>query len=261
MIYLEDITGKRVHVSVHIEGTTNSSFLADLGNVYGVEHVLVYKLPQKRFIRLSDIPINPAQSLIKMGREFLVNTPFFNSPPQVTGDETRGELWYKRKELPDNTTAVHGYFTPSLFKGVFENPFISIILKDPLERLISLFEEWTQTKGDVNWRITIPYNKKINFTKFALHENFINFQSRCLGNRRLGDYDLVGVTECQAGFIAQLNNKDWTGYVNQKSSVIQLDKPRYKNLDITSSFLDHFQELNERDYAIYNQAKEYMGFC
>ena len=258
---MEDITGQRVHVSVHIEGTTNPSFLAELGNIYGIEHVLVYKLPQKRFIRLSDIPLNPAQSLIRMGRELLVNTPFFNSSTKETGYENGGELWFQRMELPDDTAAVFGHFTPSLFKGVFENPFVSIILKDPLERMISLFEEWTQTKGDVNWRSSIPFNKKINFTVFALQETFINFQSRCLGNRRLGDYDLVGVAECQAGFIAQLKNKDWTGYVNQKSSVIQLAKPKYKNLDITPGFLDQFQELNELDYSIYNQAKEYMGLC
>jgi len=260
--FLADITRQRVHVNVHIEGTTNSSFLVELGNIYGPNRVLVYKLPQKRFIRLSEIPLKPAQSLLKMGKDLLVNTPFFNnSSSDKNNDPSIENLWFKRKELPADTAAVYGYFTPSIFKGVFENPFFSIILKDPLERMISLYEEWNNTKGIVGWRVNIPFDKNSSFVDFAVEEGFSNFQSRCMGSKRLGDYDLVGVAECQEGFIAQLKNKDWKGYVNQKSSEIQLDRPKYKNLGITSDFLKHFQELNHMDYSIYQQAKEYMGFC
>jgi hypothetical protein len=259
---LADITRQRVHVNVHIEGTTNSSFLAELGDIYGPDRVLVYKLPQKRFIRLSDIPHKPAQSLIQMGKDLLVNTPFFNNSSSAEKKNPSDEnLWFMRKELPADTAAVYGYFSPSLFKGVFENPFFSIILKDPLERMITLHEDWNNAKGIVDWRVNIPFNKKTSFINFAIKEEFNNFQSRCLGSKRLGDYDLVGVAECQAGFIAQLKNKDWKGFVNQKPSKIQLDHPKYINLGVTSEFLELFQELNHMDYAIYQQAKEYMGFC
>ncbi|MCJ7718157.1 MAG: hypothetical protein MUO54_16780 [Anaerolineales bacterium] len=259
---MTDITSQRVHVSVNIEGTTNSSFLAELGNIYGSEHVLVYKLSQKKFIRLSEIPLKPGQSLIKMGKDLLVNSPLFNN--NASDEKTSSQdqtIWYPRRDLPADTAAVHGHFTPSLFKGVIENPFISIVLKDPLERMISLYEEWVFAKGDVDWRVKIPFNKKTKFINFAVEEIFCNFQSRSLGNKRLGDYDLVGVAECQAGFIAQLKNKDWTGYVKQKSGRNQLERPKYKNLEITSDFLDHFQSINQMDYAIYQQAKEFMGYC
>ena len=259
---MADITRQRIHVNVHIEGTTNSSFLTELGSIYGSDRVLIYKLPQKRFIRLSDIPLKPAQSLIKMGKDLLVNAPFFNNNPiNENNDPSDENLWFKRKELPVDTAAVYGYFTPSLFKGIFENPFFSVILKDPLERTISLYEEWNNFKGIVGWRANIPFDKNMSFVDFAVDEGFCNFQSRCLGNKRLGDYDLVGVTECQAGFIAQLKNKDWKGYVNQEPPEIQLDRPKFKNLGITSDFLNHFQELNHMDYSIHQQAKEYMGFC
>jgi len=257
---LADITRQRVHVNVHIEGTTNSSFLAELGNIYGSDRVLIYRLPQKRFIRLSDIPLKPAQSLLKIGKDLLVNAPFFNNSPSVENKNPSDEnLWFKRKELPVDTAAVYGYFTPSLFKGIFENPFFSIILKDPLERMISLYEEWNNSKGSGGWRVNIPFDKNFSFVDFAVQEEFCNFQSRCLGNKRLGDYDLVGVSEYQAGFVAQLKNKNWKGYVNQEPPEIQLDCPKFKNLGITSDFLKHFQELNHMDYSIHQQAKEYMG--
>lgn len=259
---MEDITGGRVHISVHIEGTTNSSFLSELGNIYGAEHVLVYKLSQKRFFRLSDLPHNPAASLIKIGKDLLENTPLFSQIiPENGGVSPSPEEGFSRKDLPPDTTVIHGHFTPNLLRGVFDNPFISIILRDPLERIISLYEEWKAKQGNVDWRVKIPFRKNLRFRTFALRDDFVNFQSKSLGSQRLGDYDLVGVAECQPGFIAQLRNKDWTGYVNSSAEEYPLHKPRYKSLDIDEKFVEEFRELQQMDYAIYQQAKEFMGFC
>lgn len=256
------ITDQRVHVSVQIEGNTNTSFLNDLGNIYGAERVLVYKVSLKRFVRLSELPQSPTSSLLRIGKGLLENTPFFNNNSDEKEQEsTEQKKFYARKELPADTAVVHGQFTPSLLKGIFDNPFISIILKDPLERMISLYEDWKSLKGETDWRINIPYDKDLLFTDFVYQDGFLNFQSKCLGNRRLGDYDLVGVAECQPGFIAQLKNKDWTGYIKQKSTGYQLDKPRYKNLGITSEFLENFQIANQMDYSIHQQAKEFIGYC
>ena len=259
---MEDITGGRVHVSVDIEGTTNSSFLSELGNIYGADHVLVYNLSQKRFHRLSDLPQNPAASLLKIGKDLLENAPLLSQIlPENEGPEPNPEDGYPRNGLPADTALVHGQFTPSLFKGIFDNPFISIILRDPLERMITLYKEWQGKEGKVDWRVSIPYKKGISFQDFALHETFINYQSKSLGSKRLGDYDLVGVTECQAGFIAQLKNIDWTGLINNTPTGYALDKPRYKSLAISEEFLEEFQAAHQMDYSIYQQAKEFMGIC
>lgn len=259
---MEDITGNRIHISVHIEGTTNSSFLAELGGIYGAERVLVYQLSRKRFVRLSDLPIHPAANLIKLGKDLLENAPILGQI--LPGRDDRGdgsEEGFTRKDLPAETAVVHGHFTPSLFRGIFDNPFISILLKDPLDRMIFLYKEWKNKKGEVDWRATVPFQPKMPFQEFALQETFMNFQSQSLGDRRLGDYDLVGVAECQAGFIAQLKNKDWTDLINLDSSGYQLNKSPYKNLGITPEFVEEFQDANQMDYSIYQQAKEFMGFC
>jgi hypothetical protein len=251
----------RVHVSVQIEGNTDSSFLTNLGNIYGTERVLIYKLSQKRFIRLCDLPQTPASFLLKIGKKLLSNSLLFdnnsNDSELALFDQ---KSFFARKELPEDTAAVYGYFTPSLFKGIFDNPFISIILKDPLERMISLYEEWNNLRGETDWRINIPYDEELGFTDFVYQDGFINFQSKCLGNRRLGDYDLVGVSECQSGFIAQLRNKDWTGYIKNKSTSYKLDKTKYKKLGITSDFVEEFKTANQMDYAIHQQAKEFIGY-
>ena len=127
--------------------------------------------------------------------------------------------------------------------------------------MITLYQEWKAHQGEVAWRSVIPYSDKINFRDYALNEESINYQSRCLGSRRLGDFDLVGVAECQDAFIAQLRNKDWTGFVENNTREITLDKPRYKNLGITEEFLEEFESWNELDYLIYQQAREFMGYC
>lgn len=246
---------QRIHVSVAIEGTSNSSYLADLAKLYGAECVLVYQLPEKIFIRLSEIPLNPLQSLLKKGKKLL------RSESADPGEGLPGQTWYTRKHLPDDTKAVHGYFTPSLFRGTIENPFTSIILRDPLERTIAIYEEWKAHKGDVDWRFEIPWDKKMDFESFAFLDKNMNFQSRCLGNQRLGDYDLVGVFDCLPGFIAQLKNEDWTNFTGKSGSGPQLNRSRYKNLGIDKEFFERFQEANQKDYAIYQQAKAFMGFC
>jgi hypothetical protein len=127
--------------------------------------------------------------------------------------------------------------------------------------MISIYKEWKGKEGDVNWRVSIPYKKGIDFREFAMKEEFINYQSMSLGSKRLGDYDLVGVAECQAGFIAQLRNKDWTGLINNAPDGYALHKPRYRSLAIDEEFLAEFQATHQMDYAIYQQAREFMGIC
>ena len=184
---MTDIMRQRVHVSVAIEGNTNSSFLTDLGQIYGQDQVLIYRQSTKKFIRLSQLPHNPAQTLLKLGRDLLGNTPLFNRNSN-NPDHLQDQEWFGRGELPPDIAAVHGYYSPGIFKGVFENPFISIILKDPIERMISLYQDWSSPKNDLDWRVSIPYSKVIDFREFALQDIFSNFQSKCLGSRRLGDF-------------------------------------------------------------------------
>ncbi len=256
-------TDHRIHVNIQIEGATNSSFLNELGSIYGSDHVLVYKVSDKKFIRLSDLYEFPGASLLKIGKEILSSTPLFNqgSADSQTANDQMLTRKYSRSELPPDTRVVHGHFTPSLFQGILDNPFISIVLKDPLERMITLYLEWQESKGETDWRIKIPFDSKLTFRDFSAYSGMANFQSKSLGSKRLGDFDLVGVAECQPGFIAQLKNKEWTGYINLVDDGYQLDKPRYKKLGIDPEFLADFQLENELDYAIYQQAKEFIGYC
>ena len=252
---------QRVHVSVAIEGTISPAYLAELSKLYGAEHVLIYQLPRKQFIRYSDLQNNPVQSLLKLGRGLLENTPLLNSEQMETENSTSGTIWFSKKNLPDDTAAVHGYFTPNLLKGKLENPFVSIILRDPLERMIAAFQEWKKKKGSHDWRIDIPFEKDLTFQDFSQISENHNFQSRCLGSQRLGDYDLVGVYECLGGFIAQLKNEDWTEHSKRPPAEPRIKKPRYKNLGITEDFFAEFMEHHQKDYAIFQQAKSFMGYC
>ena len=52
---------------------------------------------------------------------------------------------------------------------------------------------------------------------------------------------------------------DWL--YQSKGPDIQFDKPRYRNLGINPVFVEEFQKANQMDYAIYQQAKEFIGYC
>ena len=258
---MTDITNHRIHVSVQIEGATNSAFLNDIGGIYGPEHVMVYKVSTKKFIRLSDLSLSPGVTLINKGRELLGSSSLFQSRITEGSSIEEEQQLYTRSELPPDTRAVLGHFTPNFFKGILDNPFISIIIKDPLERMIDLYNEWLEVKGSTDWRIHVPYDPSLEFREFTEMDDMVNYQSISLGSRRLGDYDLVGVAECQPGFIAQLKNRDWSGYTKLENNGYQLDKPRYRKLEIDDDFLKWFKSINELDYAIYQQAKSFIGYC
>jgi hypothetical protein len=247
---------------VLIEGATNSSFLNEIGGIYGSDRVLVYKVSTKRFIRLCDLALPPGVSLINKGMEILSSTPLLNS--MITNEdpeEAEQKQTYSRRDLPPDTRVVLGHFTPNFFSGVFDNPFISIILKDPLERIIDLYNEWMACEGSTDWRFKITFDRTLGFKGFSELEEMVNYQSLSLGSKRLGDYDLVGVAECQPGFIAQLKNKDWTGFSKRIKNGYQLEKPRYRKLEIDHEFLEKFRSNNELDYSIYQQAKSFISYC
>lgn len=260
---MDHINRGRIHLSVEIESTAGPALLAELGKIYDQENVLVYHSGREQCFRLSDLPGSPLRSLFQKGKEILQRTPLrslFVKTPASIAPKSKNTTWFDIDDLPPETAAVHGHFRPDQFSGVTENPFLSIILREPLERTVAQYLEWKRSKGNVHWRIQIPYRQGMKFKEFAFREELKNFQFDCLGDKRLGDFDLIGVTECLDGFIMQLHGeepkKDPKG-ANQG----RIQKSTYTKLGITERLKEEFQEYNMKDYDLYRMAKEFMGYC
>ena len=246
---------QKVHLSIHIEATTGTSFLAQLGKIYGADHVLHYNNQHKKLIRLSEIPVTPAQSVIQSGKKLLTKTPLINKVfPEITGQSSEESLWLDLDEIPEDTEVIHGHFTPDLFDGTFENIFLTLVLREPLERMVKQYRQWKRNQGQVDWRVTVPFDSDLPFREYAFLKEYRNYQSKYLGDKRLGDFDHLDIHLCQ------LRCEDWS------EIPIQVKKPDYdrylddKKLDLDQEWLEEFQEYHEKDYYIYTQAKEFMGY-
>lgn len=252
----------RIHLSIDIESTAGPTLLVELGKLYGQERVLVYDTQQDQLVRLSEIPRSPFRSLLEKGRKLFQHTPLSSllGTPGQTHRKNPRLSWIDVNDIPPDTAAIHGHIVPDRFESVIENPFMSLVLREPLERAVAQFLEWKQRKGNVRWRLDIPYRKGMSFREFALRKELKNFQFKGLGDKRLGDFDLVGVTACLDGFIMQLHGEK-PQKMSASSSQYKLPPAKYKKINLTDEVRDEFKDYNKKDYDLYLMAKEFMGYC
>jgi hypothetical protein len=250
---------QRLHLSVQIENTTGPAYIAKLGKLYGPERVLLYDNHQQTFHRLSESPVTIGQSVLKTGRSLLEKTPLVGKIlPDREGFP--GADGYPLEDLPEDAAAVHGHFTPDLLEGKVESTLLTIVLREPLERMIKQYLVWVRKEGRVNWRKNHPYDPELSFEDFAFLKKYRNYQSQYLGDLRLGDFDVVGVLEQLEIHLCQIRGEDWS-HIQIKNN-----KPGYrrllkdKKLGLTEELIEEFKEYHLKDYAIYNQAKAFMGY-
>ncbi|MDZ7845136.1 MAG: hypothetical protein U5K99_10100 [Anaerolineales bacterium] len=253
---------QRVHLSVHIEGTTAAPFLNQLGNIYGKDHVLLYNNELKKLIRFSEVPTTPGQSVLLTGKKLLTKTPLLPKLlPGLKSPDEEPDRWIDKEEIPDDTAAIHGHITPDLFDGICENTFLSIVLREPLERMVIQYKQWKKAQGEVNWRVVLPYDSEITFPDFAFHKKYRNYQSKYMGDKRLGDFDVVGVWEYIDAHLCQLKNEDWSKVKISKNPIPYQRLLKDKKLALTENLIEEFKEYHMKDYYIYRQAKEFMGYA
>lgn len=254
----------RIHLSVDIESTAGPILLAELGKLYSQENVLVFNTEMGKLIRLSELHSSPLHSLLHKGKEIFQHTPFASLIDNLTTSSpypVNPRLnWLDVDDLPPETAAIHGHYQPDLFDSIVENPFISIVLREPLERAVAQFLEWKNHKGNVQWRIDIPYDRAMTFRDFAFRKELKNFQFKSLGDKRLGDFDLVGITQCLDGYIQQLHGKEPQKNAD-RSSKHEIRAARYKKIGITDELQEEFREHNRKDYDLYQMAKDFVGYC
>jgi len=260
---LNSINNGRIHLHIDIESTAGDEILAELGKIYDQEHVLVYDTHKQKLIRLSELPSSPLPNLFTKGKK-LKGSPFQNLLKNLSSSvlkKHKGHLnWIDTQKIPSDTAAIHGHFQPDLFKGVLENCFLSVIFREPLERAVAQFMEWKHAKGNVHWRVDIPFQSNMTFKEFSFLPELKNFQFNSLGDTRLGDFDLIGVTECLEGFLMQLHGEE-PNRTTTHSNQGRIPESKYKKLGITDDFKKEFKEFNLKDYDLYSLSKEFIGFC
>lgn len=167
------------------------------------------------------------------------------------------------KKIPTNCSIIHGHFVADHFDDVISNPFRTVVLRDPLDRMISHFKYWKEAKGVTNHRIDIPFDINMTFIDFQSSQCLQNFQSSALGSLSINDFDLVGVTQKLPNFVnnfvkrCPIQGRVTTEDLRKLNS--SPGKTDYHQFGIDVNFIKKFKCANELDYMNYNRALEMNG--
>lgn len=242
-----------IHTHVHIEKTGGTSLQDVFGQIYGAKNVLVYDARSGLFIRLSDKGITAANnSLLNKMKLALGESPilpFAYRIYMILSERRRNSAQHFSVEnLPSDTRAVTGHFPADILDEYYPDQFQTIVLRDPLERIISQFIHWRRHRGTVGWRNNLPYDPTITFEDYALLTIHHNYQSKIFAGKSLTDFNVFGVTEqldafCQKTFA---NSSYSLKSLNIAPTHYQLD-----TLDVMPDFIDEFKKVNREDYEIY----------
>jgi hypothetical protein len=254
---------KRIHLSIHIERTGGTTLMGALETLYGAEHVLLYKAGKDKFIRMSDVPVlSPAHPLLNKIKNAFEGTPvlhfFYTIYIKFVQRSDKLLPWIDLDAIPEDIAALHGHFELDQVESRFENPYTTVILREPLERMVSQFLHWRKTGGRPGWRVSVPFDEKITFEQYAFRSEFANYQTRALGGKSVAEIDLVGITPYTNAFIKALLGKK-----NKRAKIISVNqlmhKPGYRKLGITQQMVERFRDVNALDYRNYELATERVG--
>lgn len=115
---------------------------------------------------------------------------------------------------------------------------------------------YKKNNGLPNQRINIPYAPNLTFLDFAYLPELINFQSKCLGNKKPEDFAVIGTAENLPLFYEQLSTQGIIpNYLDGYDPVIHLRrtmfKPTHAQLGIIKSDIEKFKQIHSEDYDLY----------
>lgn len=252
-----------MHLSIHIERTGGTSLQAEYEKLYGANHVLVYSVLAGKLLRISDIPISPSNETLSKAKVFVERTvilkTFYRLYLSII-DKSQDVLpWIELDEIPEDAAVIHGHFTPELFAELLPTSFTTVVLREPLARMISQYRHWQRAGDNMGFRVEIPDTNGMTFEKYAFRDELINFQTRALGSMSLEEFDLVGVTSKLDKFVARLKGKPTLEDYKIAHVNYMGNKPDYEELGITPKMIERFKEANAEDYKNYQKAMELAG--
>ena len=149
-------------------------------------------------------------------------------------------------------------FEADHFDALIDKPFRTVVFRDPLDRMISHYKYWKESRGVTNHRVNIPFEPETTFTKFASSKCMQNFQTAAMGSLRIEDFDVVGVTQSLQLFINRFLESNLLDRKFMDNTLLNLNispsRINHEQLEIDQSFLRKFKNENELDYVNYNLA-------
>jgi hypothetical protein len=252
---------ERPHLSVHIEKTAGVSLREFYQRIYGSEMVFTYYPATDTLLRTSEESFPRTNKLINSLKLALAQTPFL--PLLARFNVSRSHRALNHIPVTELSSVgsfrvIHGHFLANRFDNILPDSFMSIVLRDPMERMASQFLHWRRTEGHALFRTIVPYDPKVIFTEFAFFAPLQNYQTAALAGKNLTDFDLVGTTE-KIDLFAQtlvrklkINQFSLTSLLRLNTCPRDCDK---NGLGITNEFTERFKVFHRVDYENYALAE------
>lgn len=253
-------------LSVHIEKAGGTSLEDFYKNLYGPERVLIYNPKTDTVTRSSSIKVPRSHPLVSEANSRLGKYKAYLLVQKVYSTMTH--QWQNKGQipldkLPDDFAILHGHFAANKFDRHLNSPLKMVVLREPLSRMWSQYGHWKRVEGNVDWRVTVPYDPSLTFEQYALLPQLRNYQSQALSGEPLESFCVVGTTDNIGLFTQGVVNLSVTvGLVgpNQIQHLGRLkrlnESPRRTDKEDTNPrFRIKFREFHCDDYKLYEKAE------
>lgn len=250
----------QIIVHTHIEKTAGTSVLAYYAQLFSANTVLIYDARTKKLLPNSDSRIsrtNPTYDQLR--KTFAQNKfwPMIFSIWSKVNKYTYEKKAIEPKNIPSDSKVVIGHFQADYFDTIIRNPFRTIIIRNPLDRMWSQYQHWFRNHGVMDWRVTVPFNPSMSFIEYAFLPELRNYQSGALGNKDLREFDVVGVTEYFNLFCTTLISvfKDPNSQAMSQTEIKQFNEaPKPSSPSLSENERIQFQQFHSKDYDLFQQA-------
>jgi len=249
----------RKHLSVHIEKNAGTTVQDCYERIYGPDKVLVYFPDKKVLRRVSDMGVSRTNETLHKIKLLFGESPLlpfvYRMYVKLTEGLSTGESLIYPDNLPDDYRVIHGHYDLEVFEGKVVDPYLTVVFREPLERMISQFVHWRRNGGSRAWRVNLPFDLEMKFVDYAMSPSFRNYQTRALSGVGLWEFDVVGITERLDFFLKQIEPECLTSMKRLNRSPVRLTLSDL-GVENEGEFVERFREFHKKDYENYELAKE-----
>ncbi len=216
-------------VSVHIPKTGGVSFGVLLKKIYGLRCAYDYS-----------------------------RIPWFKKPVGQLGALKQA---LKRMHHLDFVKCIHGHFYADAFDDKYKDNVKYVTwLRDPVERLISLYEFWAYSSSPVLSSKFQAAFRKLTFDDFIKHQKLDfhvnNGQTRMLGQKSIDDFEFVGIQEKYEQGVNVFLKIMGLDDIQVEIPMRNVNKKRnIEKNNISKKQIERIVELNAKDIELYEKAK------
>lgn len=256
------VEAERKHISLHIEKNGGTSLTKYYMDSYGPGNVLIYNPVDDNLTRSYDSANIRTKAIFEQVKQLTVVKPLLPYISFLLINYRKMKVKsIPANSLPDDFLVIHGHFLADKFDEQIPDALKTVVIRHPLDRMLSHYAHWKRTKGVPLFRKNIPYSNEVTFGDFAFNDVFQNYQTQALAGNKLQRFDVVGVTEHLDKFCHQITNMTTNaGSTHKYPSVPHLYKNpesttlRSLGIENTEKLTRDFGNYHNRDFANYELA-------